>query len=105
MDLRIHLERNILRDGWSVIAYFSKGDQRVPIEINVKVGSPVGLYQETKESGFITTEDMKPFADAMKEALAEAGFLQHVGPIEGELKATKVHLEDMRSLVFKKAKP
>lgn len=46
----------------------------------------------------------KEFFPALVEALASSGYRYELSDV-GELKATKIHLEDMRQLVFEEYKP
>jgi hypothetical protein len=67
-------------------------------------------FEEVPEGAFfkaptlrINWHDSKDFMAAIKEALD--GEKLPASAVEGELKATKVHLEDMRKLVFEETFP
>lgn len=67
-------------------------------------------FEEIPEGAFfkaptlrINWHDSKDFMAALKEALD--GEKLPPSAVEGELKATKVHLEDMRKLVFEETFP
>lgn len=64
-----------------------------------------GKRQETKDIG----EIMKPFCflnphllQPLTDALSKLGYVPKAGFLEGKIEAQEKHLEDMRTLVFKK---
>lgn len=68
---------------------------------------PVKLSFEEKSEGdaveptlVFDTQHGREFLGGLARALAEVGYKVDTSTERGELKATKIHLEDMRSLVF-----
>ena len=80
---------------WFVYVY----DDKFQYEIEIK-RDPIEPGMTVKEAAQLSKEDLNAFSNAMKTAMIESGFLQESASLEGELKATKGHLDDMRKLVF-----
>jgi hypothetical protein len=100
MLMRIHLNRSICRGCWEVFVYDESSGFDLPWRITVEQLPAIREGERMDPSVEFPYEMSSSIISALKDALAEAGFLQETGPLEGELKATKVHLEDMRKLTF-----
>lgn len=99
--MKIRFQNDWSRNGWSVyVVDYSRG-QSIPYEISITRKDPISETERIPCAAIIDREQMTSFVNALKEGLADAGFLADIGPLEGELKATKIHLEDMRKLALK----
>lgn len=76
--------------------------RRVPNGTEIYRGDTTEIVDEgaaiVKPSFILSPEMLQSFADALNEQ----GYKPQKGFIEGKLQATEKHLEDMRTLVFKK---
>ncbi len=99
-DMVIYIQTSPAYDGLSIYVYHKRGNA-------VYAAKPVDLIFEEGELGKITDPTFQlnrpmgnAFIRAMANALTEHGLMK---PSDGEeVKAIKYHLEDMRTLVFKK---
>jgi len=98
MQFEIRIERPPW-GGLSIWIILREGDRRYFVE-------PLELVFKEIEQGrrldrpslSIDERYAGPFMEALKRAVEQVD----MGPVEGELKATKYHLEDMRKLIFEK---
>lgn len=98
MSLRIHFDRDLARNSWAVYAFKDErhGERRMyRLTVELLAPTPDGMLI-TEPTAQLPFEELHDFVEAMKKGLAEAGFLADSSASQAELKATKLHLEDMR---------
>lgn len=100
--MKIVIDNDILGRSVDVYVFQERGDVVIPYKVTIKEMPPVTPDKSMDASCSMKREVFGRFVTAIKEALALNGFMKEIGPLEGELKATKVHLEDLRSFFRKK---
>lgn len=101
--MQIRFQKSHARIDWSVFIYEYQRGRIVPYKIMIERLPEQSEASWLPEAITIPPDEIKGIVTALKDGLAEAGFMQDTAPLEGELKATKIHLEDMRKLA--KVKP
>lgn len=99
--------RIVLRKSWS-----RRGYDIWLFQNHTHVAKPIKLEFEETGDGYllseptlqVSSEQWHMLRDSLKEELVANGFQPKADVLEGELKATKIHLDDMRTLVFKEIK-
>lgn len=95
-EYQVHLQKNIMKQGWEwrLVA---------PPQPGQMLAVAISVHMTTLEEGEFAPAFMTLPEDAMQQIMNQmwnAGFRPSVEGSEGELTATKKHLEDMRTIVF-----
>jgi hypothetical protein len=105
--MKIYFDYSILDRGFNVFAYEeTEGQATVVYELAITKVTVASEYEALPRSARVSKPEMAAIANALIEGLVSAGFLApQAHATDAELAATKRHLEDMRSLVWKAPKP
>ena len=106
--MKIYITQNEWKDTYDVYITEEgyKGQKLLakPIDLVFEEFEPHSLQEPTIKISRILGRETN-FLQALSDALANAGYEpKTIEENKGELKATKIHLEDMRKLVFAKEK-
>lgn len=95
--MKVGIQHSLARGGWEIFIVDERaGGVRTSYKIEITERSPVPEGKVLEPAYVASDRMMQAFVPALKDALASAGFMADTGPLEGELKATKLHLDDVK---------
>ena len=94
--MELHFTFSLPHNKWLIYAF----DKNTSYQLTV-TQKPINRGELIEPCAELSKEQFGAFTQALKTAMIESNLLTETGGLEGELKATHKHLDDMRKLVFK----
>jgi hypothetical protein len=103
MSFEFRIQKSFSRQGYDIWVFRRvNGKTAVAKPLTIELGEPQSdVFLLPEPTLYLRNDDYESLAASLKKELVGNGWLPHAEMLEGELKATKLHLGDMQKLVFK----
>lgn len=98
--IRIGFSKSWPRMGWEIYAHRYVQTGRIPFKITIEEMPILKEFEQSEPSAVLREIEGQEIIRALIQGLTESELLPPIGATESELKATKKHLQDMRSIAL-----